>query len=118
MLGMSNCDNDGGKGGEEDLFSGDNPFVGTWESIKNEWDFDVRLIFTENEVSAHGKGEDGKYRTRPDNSWDYTFSDNMLIASHKIHSSMEHCEYDFEKNKIFKFSGIPYRKISKNKILN
>jgi len=102
----------------EDLFSGDNPFVGTWESIKEEYDFDARLIFTENEISAHGKAEDGKYRTRPDNIWDYTFSDNVLIAIHKISGSRERCEYDFEKSKTFKFSGIPCRKISKNQIIN
>jgi hypothetical protein len=104
---------------QEDLLSGDNPFIGTWESIiEKEFDFDARLLFTENEISAHGKDIDGKYRITPDNIYDYTFSDNLLIATHKQNNFVLRCEYDFEISKIFEFSGTQYRKITKEQIIN
>jgi hypothetical protein len=103
----------------EESLKADNPFLGTWESIKEkEFDFDARLIFTENEFSAHGKGEDGKYRTEPDNIWDYTFSGNMLTATHKWTESITLAEYDFEKNKTLEFWGHQYKKLSKKQIIN
>jgi len=109
ILGMSNCDNDGGKGGEEDLFSGDNPFVGTWENEDG-----TRLVFTK--IIATDYKPDG------DIYWkgSYTYDDEYITINWEY--KVEELEiwgdtftpwYKFE-NEMLVFGGIPFSKISDN----
>lgn len=81
ILGMSNCSN--GDMEQEDLFSGDNPLIGTWEG--NNIDFDklgypprFRLTFNETTASLKFLQESGG-----DRSGTYTFDGRLIIISYQ-----------------------------------
>jgi hypothetical protein len=116
LLGMSSCSDDNTNNGQEDLFSGDNPFVGTWEHSYYEDNqpsgYYRRLVFSETTIESTLWYENNKYRETPDAIYTYTYNDTMLFYESIRNSGIREQPYNFTEN-ILNFDGDEYKKISK-----
>jgi hypothetical protein len=107
---MSNCNNDDDDviREPEDLFSGDNPFVGTWESNVIDTGNQIKLVFSDIAFEAYIKNETiSEYVNYPEipNSgcFLYTFTDDTLIILPIYSSITEKYPYNFRESKILNF---------------
>jgi hypothetical protein len=127
LLGMSNCDNEETDSGintePEDLFSGDNPFIGTWESDIRDTGDQIKLIFSDIAIEMYCKNETmseyKKYPEFPDGLFLYFYTDNILNVLSLTDNSDNYIEKyynNFEENKVLNFfyEEYKFKKISKS----
>jgi hypothetical protein len=72
---MSNCDNNGTKNEQENLFNGDNPFVGTWKSNARDDGEQAKLLFLDIAIEMYWRSktmpEYSKYPESPNSHYLY-----------------------------------------------